>query len=280
MALVLRQEMIQRSVLQNAVETTISASQLKASDFQVIGEVKFKEISARLSASNLKVTKYALTSYTVKCVDNNTGEEIYFNNKIPRRKTWANEDHALEDIGRMIGTEFNKDFFDQHLLKPTRIFQLQAMGLPDYDTGILLKKEFIGLRPVINVDFRGFDADGLSRFEVEFAGAQEDFAGLVNNTVIKPLNRKCGERCFRLLSAQGDTVRVGFDSTLTGEELQRQFADKPPASLATATPERIRELVKDESTMEKVAAINPEAVQILKSGGDGTASVMSEVEDF
>lgn len=280
-AVVLRQETVERSLLQNAAQTTVSASQMKASDFQVIGEVKFKPITAKLSASNIEVTKYALTSYTVKCVDNYTGEEIYHNSKLPRRKTWDNEDHALEDIGRMIGREFNKDFFDRHLAKPTRIFQLQALGLPDYDMGVLLKKEFIGLRPVINIDFRGFDADGLSRYEVEFAGAREDFAGLVNTTIIRPLNQKCGERCFRLLSAQGDTVRIGFESAMGSDELQQQFAGQPPASLASATPQRIKELVKDEGTLEKVAAINPEAVKILAAEGDeGAASVMNEVENF
>ncbi len=52
-------------------------------DFAVRGEAKIKKMSIRLEASGLPVTKYTLTSWTVKCVDLATGEEIYFNTTLP-----------------------------------------------------------------------------------------------------------------------------------------------------------------------------------------------------
>ncbi len=278
---VLRREMLERSVLDNNTETTVSISQMKAADFTVLGEAKFKSISHKLAASGIELTKHVLTSWTVKCVDNNTGQEIYFNNQVPRKQSWADEDQALEDIGRLIGTEFSKDFFEEHLSKPTRIFQLYALGLPNYDIGVLLKKEFIGLRPIIDVNFRGFDAGGLSRYEVEFAGERGNFLQLLNNTIIKPLNSKCGDECFKLLSAHGEVVKLQFQTVQETQVVMERFQGMPPASLATATPQRLRSLIKDKATMEKVAAINPDAVAQLAQAGDVNAkSVLGVVENF
>ncbi len=280
-ARVLRLQTADQSVLDNDSDATISASQSKAADFTVLGEAKFKEVSVYLSASGIRVTKFVLTSWTVKCIDNNTAEEIYFNNKISRRKSWADEDQALEDIGRMIGKQFTKDFFESHLMKPTKIYQLQAFGLPDYDAGILLKREFIGLRPIINVDFRDFDVNGLSRFEVEFAGVRGNFLQLLNNTIIKPLNTKCRDQCFKILSAHGDMVKIRYTSEMNSKELRQRFESTPPASLVSAPPERLRELVKDAETMKKIALINPQAVAQLANQGDPVASsAMSAVRDF
>ena len=42
-----------------------------------------RDFPLRLEASGLVVTKYALTSWTVKCVDLATGEEIYYNTALP-----------------------------------------------------------------------------------------------------------------------------------------------------------------------------------------------------
>ena len=55
----------------------------KGADFAVIGEAKLKRLSARLAASGITVDKYVLTSWTVKCVNKDSGEEIYYNNKLP-----------------------------------------------------------------------------------------------------------------------------------------------------------------------------------------------------
>ncbi len=268
----LRLEQIERSQLANQTETTVSVSQMKASDFTIVGEAKFEKRSIKLAASGITVSKYILTSWTVKCVDNHTGEEIYFNNKIPRKQSWESEDQALGDVGRMIGGEFSKDFFEQHLMQPSSIYQVQVSGLPSYDAGTLLKKEFVGLRPVLNVEFRNFNAKGFSLFEVEFTGRSDNFAALVDGVIIKPLNAKFGEKVFKLDSVNGKVVELTYNSSMDVDELMQRFDRQPPASLALATPERIQQVVQSKETMTQVAKVNPEAVSALSKGGNPAAN--------
>ena len=71
-------------------DTRAPAAPGKGADFAVIGEAKLKKLSARLAASGISIEKYMLTSWTVKCVDRQSGEEIYFNNKLPvAAGSWA-----------------------------------------------------------------------------------------------------------------------------------------------------------------------------------------------
>lgn len=252
----------------------------READFSVLGEAKFKEVSVHLKASGLDISKHVLTSWSVKCINNHTGEEIYFNNKIPRNKSWNDEDAALADIGKLIGAEFSKDFFRDHLLQPSRIFQLEMTGLPDYDTALLFKKELIGLRPILNVDLRNFDAEALSTFEIEFAGSSENFTQIINNTVLQPLNSKLGSKAFKLKAQHGDALRVAFQFNQKDATLQDKLESMPPASLANAAPERIRELIKNDTTMKKVISMNPDLEKSL-AGNDKTVSPTSGVvRDF
>ncbi len=55
------------------------AAAAKEAEFVVTGEASVRKLSTRLAASGLVITKYALASWTVKCTDRATGEEIYFN---------------------------------------------------------------------------------------------------------------------------------------------------------------------------------------------------------
>lgn len=252
-------------------------------DFIISGEAKFKPRSVRLKASGITLTKYVLTSWTVKCTASDTGEEIYFNSKLPKNKSWNDEDAALQDIGRLIGQEFSQEFFEDYLMQPARIFELRVTGLPDYDTGMLLKKELIGLRPVFNVDLRTFDAKGVSVYEVEFSGRRGNFVQIVNDTVVKPLNKKLQTKAFSLLSARGDAVELAFRVEGDVEEVVGNFKSMPPASLSDAPAGRIERLIRDDNMMmEKVAKINPGAVEKLEKGGTGeqTSGGVSEVEEF
>ncbi len=87
----------------------------KGADFAVIGEARLKKLSARLAASGISIEKYMLTSWTVKCVDKQSGEEIYYNNKLPvAAGSWATEEQALAAIGGKIADEFSRDFFVRH----------------------------------------------------------------------------------------------------------------------------------------------------------------------
>jgi hypothetical protein len=276
----IKAEMTEASKLENQTDTTISVSHLKESDFSISGKVKFATRSVILQASGINVTKTTITSWTVKCIDNHTGEEIYFNNKVPRGHSWASEDEALQYIGKLIGSEFSKDFFEQRLMSPSKVYELRVVGLPNYDVGVLFKKELIGLRPVIRVDFRNFTANGISFYEIEFAGNNNNFAELVNNVLIKPLNAKFGEKAFQLDSVEQGVVKVSFHGNKDLDRLLADFNSKPPAALAAATPERLRHIAKDENTLKKLEEINPDAVAKLR-GGEGTGSESyRQVKDF
>jgi serine/threonine-protein kinase len=248
----------------------------RAADFAISGEAKFKTVSARLPASGLTVTKYVLTSLTIKCVDNHTGEEIYYNSKVPQKQSWADEDQALEEVGRIIGGEFSKEFFAEHLQAPAKTYQLQVSGLPSYDAGQLVKKEFIGLRPVLNVDFREFDKSGSSLYEVEFVGTRGNFGEFLQKAILVPLNQKMGQGAFTLTSAHGDVVKLEFASKMDAPAIMERLGHTVPASLAQAPPERLRELVKSDEALKKVAEVVPDAAKSLTEGakpGSGLDSV-------
>lgn len=251
-----------------------------SADFAIRGEARFKALSVRLKASGLTITKHVLTSWSVKCVNLHTSEEIYFNNKIPRGKSWTDEDAALADIGALVGKEFSCDFFSDHLMEPSKIFALHVSGLPDYDTGTLLKKEFLGLRHVLNVDFREFSAQGESLFEVDFSGGRQNFMESVNSLIVEPLNRKLGSRAFRLTSARGEVVQLDFIPALSGQEISSALEGQLPASLYGAAPQRLNALIKDEVTREKLRKINPQAVDMLSSAAVETDSRHSQIRDF
>ncbi|MBF0194072.1 MAG: hypothetical protein HQL71_05915 [Magnetococcales bacterium] len=250
-------------------------------DFTIIGETKFKTINMKMSSSGLSITKYILTSWTVKCLDNSTGEEIYFNNKIPRNKTWTEEDHAIKEVGRLISSEFSRSFFKDQLMKPSRILQLKISGLPSYDVGVLFKKEMLGLRSVLNINFKNFKERGTSLYEVEFSGSQENAVSLINNTVIKPINRKLGEGAFRLSSFSGNSVKIKFRSNKNLEKLKAKFKKMPPSSLAFASPARLFEVVKSKKARKNIAKINPAGLKKMDGKkSNSKSSSIDAVQDF
>lgn len=251
----------------------------RAADFAITGEAKFKTVSVRLPASGLTVTKYVLTSLTIKCVDNHTGEEIYYNSKVPRKTSWADEDQALEDVGRLIGSEFSKEFFAEHLQAPAKIYQVQIAGLPSYNAGQLVKKEFIGLRPVLNVDFREFDKAGDSLYEIEFVGTRGNFGEFLQKAVLEPLNQKMGAGAFTMESAHGEVVRLAFHSDMDGQAVMQRLDHTVPASLAQAPPERLRELVKSEDALKRVSEVVPDAAKAL-AGEAKPGTALDSVKNF
>ncbi|AGW12248.1 hypothetical protein DGI_0321 [Megalodesulfovibrio gigas DSM 1382 = ATCC 19364] len=273
MATTLEAELLSKSTAENQVQTTVAAKRSMAADFFIKGEAKFKQISVKLPPSGVTITKYALTSWSVKCIDTRTGEELLYNNQVPKKQTWPDEDQAIEAIGQLIGAEFSKEFFERHLQAPSHMYQLEVLGLPNYETGQLLRKEFIGLRPVLNIDFRNFDKNGLSLYEVEFTGGRTNFNDLVHTSILGPLNKKIGQAAFSLESAQGQVVRLAFKSTMTAEEISQRLNGTAPSQLVEAAPERLRDLIKSEQTMQKVAEVAPEAVKKLEGAATPSASL-------
>lgn len=238
-------------------------------DFRVKGEAKFKAISAKLPASGLTVTKYALTSLTIRVIDAVTGEEVLHKTQVPKKQTWPDEDQAMEEVGRMVGAEMSRELFENHLSAPTRIYQLEVAGLPGHDVAQLLRKEFLGLRAVLNADLRSFEKGGASFYEVEFAGGRGEFSDFLDKAILEPLNKKVGAGSFSLESAKGDAVRLAFASEMTEPALAGKFKELAPASVTQAAPQRLAQLVQSSETLKKVVEIAPEAAAKMSGSGQG-----------
>jgi serine/threonine-protein kinase len=219
-------------------------------DFAVSGEAKVKKLQARLEASGLPVTKYALTSWTVKCTDVATGEEIYFNTALPSNLgTWNSEEEALKAIGTKIADEFSRDFFLQHANVTSRKVALAVDGLPDAATGDALGRELLGIPLVIAATPL---APAKPRvYDVQLAGS-EPLGDIVSAGILKPLNAKLGQTCFTLGSVAGDTVSVAFDKACTSSAVLSRLESNPPAGLYVAPPERQKSVIRDPGALRKL----------------------------
>ncbi|MEO8564823.1 MAG: serine/threonine-protein kinase, partial [Betaproteobacteria bacterium] len=181
----------------------------KNADFLVQGEARVKKLSMRLPASGLTVSKYALTSWTVKCIDRETGEEIYYNTALPKGiGSWASEEEALQAIGSKIADEFSRDFFLQHVSLTGQKVTLNVDGMPSPAAEELLARELIGLPGVIAATPR--PPESPRGYDLQLAG-EGPIGDLIASAVLKPLNAKLGQACFSVRGIAGDQVSIAFD---------------------------------------------------------------------
>ncbi len=227
-----------------------SADGSKGADFAVLGEAKIKKLSARLEASGLMVTKYTLTSWTVKCVDLATGEEIYYNTALPKGVgSWASEEESLKAIGAKIADEFSRDFFLQHANVASQKVTLHVEGLPDTASEEAFGRELIGLPEVIAATTGPPAKPRVYDVQLGGSGAAGD---LVANGVLKPLNAKLGQTCFALGGTAGDKVAVVFDKRCADASILSRLETNPPAGLYGAPPGRQKSVIKDPETLRKL----------------------------
>jgi len=220
----------------------------KEADFSVIGEAKFKKLSAKLAASGITIEKTVLTSWTVKCIDKQSGEEIYFNTQIPDKQSWASEDQALSDIGKLIGEEFSKNFFLQHFRFAGQKVRLNLSGLPGKETGLQLLREITGLRSVLDVK-----AAGGTAFDLELAGSIGSPGDLVAATVVQPINHKLGRTCLSVNGASGSEVTVALDPSCNDAALLGKLDTLPAAALYEAPPARRSAVIKNPEMLKKLS---------------------------
>ena len=222
----------------------------KGADFQVLGEAKIKKLSARLEASGLTVTKYALTSWTVKCIDRETREEIYYNTTLPTGVgSWPSEEEALKAIGTKIADEFSRDFFLQHVSVTGQKVTLIVEGMPDAASEDLLARELVGLPQVITATPRSSASP--RSYDLQLAGS--DAAGdLIATGVLKPLNAKLGLACFSLGGIAGDQVTAVFDKRCADASVLSRLETNPPAGLYGAPAGRQKTVVKNPETLKKL----------------------------
>jgi serine/threonine-protein kinase len=227
---------------------TASAPGAADADFMVSGEATVRRLSTKLAASGLVITKYALASWTVKCTDRASGEEIYFNTKLPKDAgSYASADAALRAIGGSIADQFNRDFFLMHVPLRGRKISLIVAGLPDDTTQMLFARELNGLPAVVRAS-AGAPANSRT-YEVEMAPGKGDDA--VIRDILRPLNAKLGDACFSAGASAGDRVEVAFDPRCAAD-LRTRLERNPPAGLYDAPPARRNAIISNPDTLRKL----------------------------
>jgi serine/threonine-protein kinase len=222
----------------------------KGADFLVQGEARIKKLSARLEASGLTVTKFAMTSWTVKCIDRDTGEEIYYNTALPTGLgSWPSEEEALKAIGTKIADQFSRDFFLQHVNVTGQKVTLIVEGMPDAASEDLIARELVGLPEVITAAPRPGASPRTYDLQLAGSGPAGD---LVASSVLKPLNAKLGLACFALGGVADDQVSVVFDKSCADASVLMRLETNPPAGLYGAPAGRQRTVVKDPETLKKL----------------------------
>jgi eukaryotic-like serine/threonine-protein kinase len=199
-----------------------NSTSAQAADFAIKGEVKVKQLSMKLPASGLTITKTALTSWTLKAIETATGEEVYLSTKLPVGQSWASEDQALAEIGKLVGDEFSRNFFLQHFEFRTQRTNLRFTGLPEGGTALLLR-ELRGMRAVLDAQA----APEAGRFQVQLAeGSAPD---LVQDAIVRPLNAKLGLDCFALAGTAGSDVTIAYSATCATPQMRTKLESGPPA---------------------------------------------------
>jgi serine/threonine protein kinase len=191
-------------------------------DFAIRGEVKLKQLSVKLPASGLTITKTALTSWTLKAIEAATGEEVYLSTRLPTGQTWATEDQALAEIGKLVGDEFSRDFFLQHFSFRTQKTTLRFTGLPDSQSESMLR-ELRGLRPVLDAQL--LTPPGLFELQLPEGNASE----IVQEAIVGPLNAKLGTGCFASVAATGTEVAIAYAPSCATPEMRNKLESGPPA---------------------------------------------------
>jgi serine/threonine-protein kinase len=219
-------------------------------DFAVEGEAKVKKLSVRLQASGLTVSKYTLTSWTVKCIDRSTGEEVYFNTTMPRDVgSWATEEEALKAIGTRVADEFSRDFFLAHVNVSGRKIALVIDGMPDAASEALVAREILGLPAVITL--RPREPAGTHTYDLQVAG--DAAAGdTVSGEIVPPLNAQLGQACFSLGGVNGDQATLAFDARCADPTVLGRLETNPPAALYAAPPARQKALIANPDARRKV----------------------------
>jgi serine/threonine-protein kinase len=227
---------------------TATSDKAKTPDVTVIGEARIKKLSAKLAASGLTINKFTLSSWTVKAVDRETGEEIYFNNTLPRAAgSWASQEEALAAIGAKIADEFTRDFFLAHFNQTGQSVRLTFQGLPDSITEQVLGRELVSLPGVLAAAPR--PGGRIYDMVLSASGAAPD---VVAAGILKPLNAKLGQQCFQLGASAGAEVAVNFDNACADPSIAGRLEANPPAQLYGAPPARLKSVVKNPDTLKKL----------------------------
>ena len=222
----------------------------RAGDFVVNADARIRRLSTRLEASGITVTKYAVTALTVKCIDQATGEELYFKTVMPKGTgSWATEEEALKAVGERVADEFSRDFFLQHVYVTGQRVSLVVSGLPDARAGDLVSRELVGLPSVIAARPRAGASPPAWDLVMSGSGSPGE---LVANGIVAPLNTKLGKACLAPGAVAGEEVRLAFEAGCSDDSILSRLETLPPAGLYSAPPSRQKSVVKNPETLRKL----------------------------
>jgi serine/threonine-protein kinase len=222
-----------------------------APDFLLSGEVRLKHLSATLPASGLTIEKVALTSWTIRAVDPNTGEEVYLNTTIPQKRSWATEELALQEIGRLIGSQFSREFFLQYFDFGTQRIRLRFRGLPAGAAQSLICEATAALR-ILNASL----SDSAGRdvlIDVDVEEGPDAARERVADALLNPLNRKLGQACFAATGGSDTELLIDFDPVCASPAVLARLDALPPGALIDAPRSRIEEIVSDPARLRRAA---------------------------
>jgi serine/threonine-protein kinase len=222
-----------------------------AADFLLNGEVKLKHLSATLPASGLTIEKVVLTSWTIRAIDSKTGEDVYLNTKIPQKQSWASEELALQDIGRLIGSEFSRDFFLQYFDFGSKKVRLRFTGLPSASSASLIAEATAALR-ILNAS-ASVPAGQDVVIDLDVSGGSDAAADLVQGALLNPLNRKLGQICFTSTGSSAAELLIDFDHACATPTVLTRLDSLPPEALIDAPRSRIEEIVSDPARLRRTA---------------------------
>ena len=228
-----------------------AATAQPAPDFLLSGEVRLKHLSATLPASGLTIEKVALTSWTLRTVDPNTGEEVYLNTTIPPRQSWATEDLALQEIGRLIGARFSREFFLQYYDFSTQRVRLRFKGLPASAAPSLVSEATAALR-ILNASL----SDSTGRdvlIDIDVAEGSDAARERVAEALLNPLNRKLGQACFAATSGSDTELLIDFSPACSSPAVLARLDALPPGALIDAPSSRIQEIFSDPARLQRAA---------------------------
>jgi serine/threonine-protein kinase len=228
-------------------QETAEGASAQDADFVVTGEMTMRRLSTKLEASGLVITKYALASWTVKCTDRASGEEIYFDSALPKGLgSYASEEAALRVVGTKVADSFSRDFFLAHVPVRGRKTSLALAGLPD-DAADALLQEIVALPAVIGARM---PAAGSPRvYDVEMRAGNGSQA--IVDDIIRPLNAKLGDACFSVGTTTPERSDVAFDARCA-DGLRARLESSPPAALFDAPPERRKAIISNPEMRKKL----------------------------
>jgi serine/threonine-protein kinase len=213
--------------------------------------VRLKHLSATLPASGLTIEKVALTSWTIRTVDPNTGEEVYLNTTIPVKRSWASEDLALQEIGRLIGSQFSREFFLQYFDFGTQRIRLRFKGLPASAAPSLVSEATAALR-ILNASLSASVGQDVL-IDIDVAEGPEAARERVAAALLNPLNRKLGQACFGSTSSSDTELLIDFDPVCASPAVLARLDALPPGALIDAPSSRIEEIVSDPARLHRAA---------------------------